>query len=277
MKRKTMFLTGIIAVVVIVAALFFIYASNAYSGYEKAYDKLFKTGSMEMNVTADIKMDSKDIKAAGNMKTSNANGLVTFLYDMNANNQHIVMFSDGVKVYRELNGEKTVMSAGSKPSQGERGKFDISLLENEFASMIEAGKIKELQILEKTGENLVTKVNTEKTATGKRYEITVSDQIATKVFQTMVNEQVDKNAGPEVSKPKFTLNSFNYYVNENSDGYLSGINYLAELDMVLPASLTQEPSDRTVKLSIDLKISFVNPGKPVSFTLPDTSGYTPQQ
>jgi hypothetical protein len=277
MKRKTMLVAGVVVVVAVVAVLLVSYLTNPYSGYERAYDKLFKTGSMELNLTADVKLDSKDIKATGNMKTQNANGLVKFIYKLNANNQDITMFSDGTNVYKEAEGQKTMMKAGSKPAQGERAKFDMAMFENQFATMIEAGKLKDIQLLEKVTENLATKVNTEKTADGKRYEIILSDTLATKVFQSLVNEQVDKNMGAATDKPKFTLNSFKYYATENAGGYLSGINYLADVVAVMPASLTGESADKTIKMNIDIKMEVVNPGQAVAVTLPDTAGYVEQK
>lgn len=274
MKKKITIFTGIAVVVIAIAVLAIAYLTNAYSSYERAYDKLFKTGSMELKLTSTVNMDNKEIKTTGTMKLANDKGVMKFVADMFANGADIKMFSDGKYVYRDIDGQKTKMEIGGKPSQGEKGAFDMKLLEQEFANLLEPGKIKETKILDKVDESYVSKITKKSISTGKQYTIKLSDKVADTVFEALVNSQ--KDSGANVSKPEFTKKSFDFFVFENKKGYLCGMNYVVDMDMKLPASLTNESSDKKSKVKINMKVEVVNPGQAVKVVIPDTNGYDMQ-
>jgi hypothetical protein len=69
--------------------------------------------------------------------------------------------------------------------------------------------------------------------------------------------------------PTFALRDFEYVAHENASGALDRISY------VLSSDVTTQEGLKDVR--VDLAIEIPNPGTQVSFTIPDTAGYTKNQ
>ena len=266
MQKKIIILGGIVAVVVI-AAIFLFLGNTPYNGYASAFNKLYNSGSMECNFTSKVTMDSTDTTATGNMKMTF--DTKKFYYKMTANNSTITQFYDGTYIYQDNGTKKTKFKAGEK-TQETKGEFDMQYYEQEFASLIEAGKIKSSGLIDKLNENIITSINKTASGSDKKYEITLANQITTKYLESLLNE----TSGTD--KPTVKLNSFKYIATENASGFISSINYLIDCQITLPASLTKESAEKKLATKIDLKMDVVNPGTKAEVTLPDSSAYTQQ-
>lgn len=267
MKSKVTIIAAVVVVVVIAAAAYF-YMSTPYTGYSSAFSNLTKAGSMEYNTNVKITSDGKTTSATGNMKIKGLNGgNVNFINVMNIDGAQISQFSDGKYIYKDNGGEKTKFEIGVQlPQMEDKGEFNFDYFLKEFSGLLDASKIKELQIADKLDQSIIEKISKKSVGGKTQYDVELAAQLVNNLINSLTNsgEAVGQN-------PEYKLNSFKYSATANSSKCIDSITYNADLDVTFPASLTGGADD-TKSMQVELTLDITNPG-PVDFSLPDTSGY----
>lgn len=275
-NKKIALIAGAVVLITIVSVILISYFTNSYIKYAAAYKKLFNSGSLECNFTAETDVDSKSFKSSGNMKIKqNDKGQMMFLLDVTSDDSKLTEFTDGKYIYNDVNGEKTKLKIGEKSTvlqqdQSSNEKFDIDLYEQKLSSFLEAGKIKDLKLIDIVDSKYIKKIQSKTISTGKQYTITFADELSSSLSSVFEDVQTNNNNS---EKAKINIKTIKCTFNENSSGVLSGANYAISFDTVLPSGLTGEDKDKTLPVKINIKMTFVNPGSAVDFSLPSTDGY----
>jgi hypothetical protein len=189
-----------------------------------------------------------------------------------------IQFSDGNYLYILQGDNKLKYSikddggSGDGPSepQAPEGEeqtapaFDTSGFLGDFASMLEAGKIKELGLLSPIERAAVTKT----TKNGDVYTLEVSDAIVKKFLNTMAEDQAGTSDTIQVSD----LKDFKYTATIKN-GVVTANTYSCSVTVKVPGSLMSDGNAVSYKLSLSIKVEYNNPGQAVSITLPSTEGY----
>ena len=94
MKQK---MIGVAAIVVLLGSLSGCgnKTSDAYSGYEAAYQAMTKSGGLETNFTLELEGDGTSFDSIGNMKLVNESNTTKLYYEMEVGDDTIIQFSDG--------------------------------------------------------------------------------------------------------------------------------------------------------------------------------------
>jgi len=267
MNKKV--LVVIIIVVVIAAAVgaYLLFSSGSYSQYSKAFDNTFAANSMELDTSVKAVLDDgTSISSSGNFKLKNMNTTPQFINTMTIGGEKITQFSDGKFVYTDDGSNKNKISLGDEPTpkQQERSSSDFSFeaYVSEFSGLLDASKIKQLNALEAVAEKYVDKISAENVSGGTKYIVTLLPQAVDELVDNFLNENLsDKNMSPTV-----TLNAITYSATVSS-GYVSEVAFKIDMDVIAPGESTVR------RAVVDFAINPVNPGKSVSFDLPDTAGY----
>ena len=273
MKSKQLMIIIAVVVVVVIAAAALLFTSSAYSGYSSAFNKTTKSGAMEYNTGVKATMDGTTKTATGNMKIQNlGKSDVKFINTLDINGQEIKQYTDGAYIYQDDGQTQTKYKVGSKPPMPEKpGDFNMEYYVQEFSSLLDASKLKELNIADKTAQNYVKKITKKSSGGETEYDITLASQLVQDLANAAINSAGDDSsqANPTISK----VNSFTYTAMENSSKYINKIIYTADFDMVFPAALTGG-SDETKNIKLELTLDIVNPGQTVTVSLPaDLSNY----
>ena len=140
--------------------------------------------------------------------------------------------------------------------------FNTEKFLEEISGMLEAGKIKEMGVLDPIPSKYIKEI-TEKDGV---YTITFPDEFLNTFLDIIVAEQIDLDGtGIEFSK----LKNFKCISKENSDGYLNSIQYKGTTTVTVPADLMESGKEETFELDINLKIKIKNPGKAVDVEIPN--------
>ncbi len=269
MKGKKLVIIIVAAVVVVAAAVVavVVYSTNPYTSYARAFDKTTSVGSLEFNTAMTATMGGETTTATGNMKLRDFSGPnVNFLNTMDIGDQTITQFCDGENIYQDNGGEQTAFAVGDQPQPAEKGEFSMEAFLQEFSGLLDASKLKDLQIADKLDSNIIQ--NIEKS--GSNYNVTLAPQLVDELAASLINSSMEEGA----DNPTVSVNSFSYVAHEDANGYIDTITYKADMDVTIPASLSGEDRDITENVELDVALQVVNPGKPVNFDLPDTDGYT---
>lgn len=249
--------------------------SDDYTEYKAAYNKITANGGLDADIDATVTMDGETNAYYGNFKLDSVNN--NLYYEMSANGQTTTQFSDGSYLYTERGNEKVkyALDGSTKPTdtpsqdsedkapQKDAPEFSTSEFLNQFASFLDAGKIKELGLLDPIDKIAVTKT----TKDGDTYTLEVSESITKQFLNTMIQEQ----AGDDSVKIE-DLENFSYTATKSGD-YISKVVYSGDTTVTVPASLMSNGKEKEYTLSFKIQISFNNPGSEVTITLPDAKDY----
>ncbi|MCL2034049.1 MAG: hypothetical protein FWG94_04870 [Oscillospiraceae bacterium] len=263
-KKAIISVCIVLLLVAAAAAVYFIYSSSGYSAYSGAFKKTFNTDSMELNTSVKAVVDGATVSSTGNFKLKGMNTTPQFLNVMTVGGQTVTQFSDGVYIYTDDGQSKNKMEMGATPDphrEKENAQFSMDSYLSEFSSLLDASKIKELNSLEPVAERYVEKISVSNVSGGKRFEVTLLPAAIDELVGTFISEKLSNELSPEVAWKSVV------YTATVSNGYVSEIAFKLNLDVT--------PPNETVlrDVTVDFIISPVNPGRPVAFDLPDTSGF----
>ena len=264
---------SLIIAMLLLCAILLAACGDAYTSYSAAYKNISANGGIEAKIATTLTMDGETQTYSGNMKIDNKNNRL--FYEMSSDGKTTTQFSDGSYLYVDRGGEKIKYSlSGGKPSdtpsQQDGGKpaeapgFNTSDFLNQFASFLDAGKIKELGLLDPMNKSVVTKT----TQDGSTYTLQVSDAVVKKFLNTLaVNE-----SGTSDTVQIKDLKNFKYTATVK-DNVVTGVTYSGDVDVNVPASIMSTGSAADYSVSLNIKIDFVNPGSAVTVELPATDEY----
>ena len=272
MKSKLVLIIIITVVAIGVIVGIIAYSSNAYTGYAAAFSNSTKQTSMEYDTSLKATLDGETTTATGNMKIRDIMTKVNFINEMTIDGNKIVQFTDGDYIYVDDGQSKTKFKIGEQPETqpkgDDKGGFSMDYYIQEFSILLDASKIKDLKINERLNQNIVQKITKENAGDNVKYEVTLAPQLVNDIFDTVISDQF----ADEVS-PKCSLKSFKYTALANKSKLMDSIVYYIDMDVTFPAALTGEASDDKKSMQLELTMKYINPGKPVSFDLPSTSGF----
>lgn len=256
-------------------------SSNAYSGYETAYKNMTKSGGLECNFILDLDGDGQSIDSTGNMKLVSEENATKLYYEMQLGSDTIIQFSDGAYIYTDDGENKTKSAIGGAKEQErkennnlsekeEESEFNTEAFFQEFSGMLEAGKIKEMGLLDQIPKKYVKEVKVTQQGDEKKYEFSFSNQMVETFLNIMIRDQV-KNG--ENTLTFGDLEDFIYDVTENKNGIIRQIHYSGKVTVTVPAALMTSGEEKEFDLNVNLIMDVVNPGEKVNLEIPDTSGY----
>ena len=281
MKRNTCKAIAILMTIALIAGLSACGGGGStsdYDAYATAYRRVTAEGGMDVDLSVKLNMNGTDKEASGNFKVDNSGDNTILYLSLDIDGEHTTQFSDGVNMYTDARGQKVRYPLGEKqervkekddpqPTEENAGAptFDTNSFLKEFASFLEAGKIKELGLLEPLNSAAVSKTTRE----GNDYTLTVSDAITTRYLNTLAsNVMADEEETVEVKD----LKDFTYKATVEND-YVTKLNCTGSMTVLIPASISDTGAEASYDLTIDLTASFNNPGQAVTITLPSTDGY----
>lgn len=275
-KRGGMVSMAFASVAVVGAMTLGACGGDAYSEYAAAYNQISAKGGIDANIDAKVTMDGETKEYSGNFKVDNTNNAI--YYEMTSDGQTTTQFSDGTYLYTERGDQKTKYELGgnkptSAPSQNSKGQkpekegeapeFKTAEFLNEFSSFLDAGKIKELGLLEPIDGIAVSKT----TKNGDVYTLEVADSIVKKFLNTMATEQAGDDTVQVTDLQNFTYNA------TVKDGVVTKTSYSGDMTVNVPGSLKSDGKDAEYTLNFEIDLEFVNPGSTVNITLPDSSEF----
>ena len=274
MKKTSLFV--MLAMLLICTVLLSGCGGDKYDSYASAYNKLWANGGIDANISADLKMDSESKHFDGNFKVDNTKNMI--YYEMQTSEGKTIQFSDGSYLYTEQGDKKIKYPLGGggdpKPTQEQQNlegeanvevpEFNTSDFLNDFSSMFEASKIKELGLFDPIAKAAVTKT----TKNGDVYTLEVSDALV-KIF---VNKLAVKQTGKEDTVQVTEMKNFKYTATIKS-GVVNATTYSGDVTVKVPGSLMSSGEDKEYQVTFNITMDFVNPGQAVSITIPSTDGY----
>lgn len=271
-SKQILIIVGVLVIVVVAAILLF--TTGAYTGYASAYDNTFKTGSFEFNTKITAECDGNSTESTGNLKVKDTSGDSTFINEMTLNGVKITQFKSGNYFCQDNGIERTkfVIDASKKPEMQEdqkQGNFSIDGYLQEFASLLDASKIKELNIAEKINQNMIEKITKSSSNGSTVYDVTLATQLVNDLAASLVNSAGASSGSPN---PSVNVGGFKYTTTVNGSNYIENINYTINLAVTFPAELTGG-AEETKNIDLQLALTTVNPGQPVDFTVPDANDY----
>ena len=271
--KKSMNLTIVaVLIAVIVLAVPAQGLCSTYSEYAAAFQKTMGASSFAFDTAITAVMDENTTTGTGSMKirgldTPNVN----FINIFTVGDETFTQFSDGQNVYMEVNGEKRKFGIGQSPeAQGEaQGKegFSADSYIQEFTALLDASQIRQSGILTLIEERFVRDIK----KNGDIYEMAFPSTITAYLLQNLFTAESSLE-GDKGINPTASLQDTKYSVTIK-DGYLETMVIDVLADVTFPAALTGEEQDATKPVQLTLTLTFVNPGQPVEFELPDTAGY----
>lgn len=252
---------------------------DAYSGYNSAYKKMSETGSL--NVLFSLKVDdgSQSMSSTGNMKMNSKNEVY---YEMTINGKDIMQYVQNGEVHTFVDGQEQVSStsntnqgaerANPEGGQGEPNEktdntgFNSAKFLEEFSGILEAGKIKEMGVMDPIPKNYISKITSSQSGSDTVYTMTFPEEFLKTLLNKMVKEQM-QSSGDALSFD--TLKDFECIAKENSKGYLYSIEYKGYTTVTVPGDYTNSGSEETFDLHIDLVMEIQNPGTAVDVVIPE--------
>lgn len=249
---------------------------DAYSGYSEAYKKTSSVGSL--NVVFELSVDDGEetVESNGNMKMNSSNEVY---YEMAINGKEILQYVQNGEIHTFIDGVEQVSSTDktdqgpekADPNGGEgqanektdSTSFDTSKFLEEFSGMMEAGKIKEMGVLDPIPSKYVKSITSEKSGSDTVYTMTFPDEFLKVLLTTMAKEQLE---GDYLSFD--ALKDFSCVSKANSDGYIYFIQYKGYTTVTVTGDLMTSGADESFDLHIDLQMTIQNPGTPVEVEIP---------
>ena len=252
-------------------------SNDSYSAYKKAYQAMSAPGSLNADIGLTLVTEEETVNAQGNMKMNKDGAMY---YEMKVGDTNVIQFlKDGV-LYSEVNGVKTTYDTKGKenekpkaedgsPQKEDGAGFELTMFLEEFASMLEAGKIKEMGLLDPIPQEVIKKIDVTEDGNGKQYKLEMPDSFVEKLFNVMIEEQVSNEA---YALSFSNLKDFSCVMHVNKSGVLDGMSYAGTTDVTVPAALTKA-GEETIHMDLALTVSIKDAGSKVEVPAPDTSGY----
>ena len=277
MKTAKRIYTFALALVMVLACTACGGKGDAYTGYSEAYKKTSSVGSL--NVVFELSVDTGDesMESNGNMKMNSSNEVY---YEMAINGKEILQYVRDGEVHTFIDGTEQVSSVDktdkgpekADPNGGEgqdnektgSSAFDTEKFLEEFSGMMEAGKIKEMGVLDPIPSKYVKSITSEKSGNDTVYTMTFPEEFLKTLLDTMAKEQLE---GDYLSFD--ALKDFSCVSKANSDGYIYFIQYKGYTTVTVTGELMTSGEDETFDLNIDLQMTIQDPGTPVEVTFPD--------
>lgn len=252
--------------------------NSAYSDYSAAYKKTSSVGSL--NVLFDLTVDngSETVQSSGNMKMNSNNEVY---YEMELNGKQISQYVQNGSVHTFVDGTEQISSTDSKDKGPEKADpdggegqpnektdataFNSEKFMEEFSGMLEAGKIKELGVLDPVPSKYIKDITASKNGGETSYTMTFPDEFLNVFLKTVTSEQTAVN-GDYISFDE--LKDFQCIAKENSDGYISAIEYKGYTSVTVSGDLMESGEEEKFDLTIDLKMDIQNPGTAVEVVIP---------
>lgn len=274
MKKKR--ILKMAAILTLTVSMLTACGGSGYDTYASAYKKVTANGGMDADFDVSLKMDGTTKKGSGNFKLDTSDGNNILYYEMDVDGSKVTQFSDGSYIYTDAGGNKTKYSMNAKPSGSANSEaaqkeasqsFSTEAFLSEFASFLEAGKIKELGLLSPIEKAAVTKTS-EKDGV---YTLSFSDSLVKKYLNTMISNETQASGGDTLTIDKLT--DFKYKATVKKD-IVTNVEYSGTIAVKVPASLMESGKEADYDLDFTIQIKFVNPGDAVSINIPSTDGYT---
>lgn len=269
----------IIAIGMCVAMMFTAVAcgnTDGYQKYKEAYQAMTKPGSLDVNLSLELVTADDTIVADGNMKMNKDGNMY---YEMTVGDTEVVQFTKDGTLYCEIDGVKSSYSTsgknerpkedGGNTSKEERSGFEITAFMEEFATMLEAGKIKEMGLLDPISEAAVKSVEVKEASDGTEYVLDVPESFVEKLFNIMIEEQVSDEA---FALSFSNLENFSCTMHSNKDGILDKMKYSGITDVTVPEALTGK-TEEVIPMEITLSVEILNPGTAIEIPEMSTEGY----
>lgn len=259
---------------------------DAFDTYTTAYRNVMAKKGFDADLEGTFSMDGETKTVSGNFKVDDSGDKTILLLQVGLDGENITQFSDGEYLYTDARGTKTKNKLGEKSSQedsrqdpegGPNGgpdggpgeqksgpEFTVSDFLEEFASCMEAGKIKELGLLSPLEKNYVAKT----TVNGNKYNLAVSDAVLSKVLEILSSSI---NMGGD-SVTLSDLRDFNYEA-VVEDKFVTSVTYSGKMTATVPASVSGTGEEKAYDLDMTIKATFNDPGSQVTITLPSTEGF----
>jgi len=269
-KRTTIAIAVILLLSLLTTSCSLLSGYNDYSSYTSAFKKTFDTDSMELGTTVKASLDGgTSMTSTGTFKLKGMKSSAPqFINVMTINGQTVTQFCDGQTVYTDdgTEGGKNKMSIGTSndpqpQAQKQNAEFSYDSYISEFSSMIDAGKIKEMNTIEPIAEKYVDKITTKDVDGGKQYDVVLLPAIIDELKDKFLNEGSSNQNSPTVDFDTIT------YTAIVKDGYIAQITFNFNLGITAPGDTAAQ------KATVELTIKPVNPGTAVSFDLPSTDGF----
>lgn len=251
---------------------------DAYGGYSAAYKKMSEPGSLNVMFDLSVNDGSQTVTSNGNMKMNSDNEVY---YEMKINGKEIMQYVQNGEVHTFVDGTEQVASTDNKDQGAEKANpdggegqpnektdntgFNSEKFLEEFSGILEAGKIKEMGVLDPIPKNYISKISSSESGSDKVYTMTFPDEFLVKLLNAMVKEQVE-TSGATLSFD--TLKDFECIAKENSDGYLYAIEYKGYTTVTVPGEYMSSGEDENFDLHIDLQMEIQNPGTAVEVVIP---------
>lgn len=251
--------------------------SDAYSDYSAAFKKTASVGSLNVLFDLTVQDGSDTMVSTGNMKMNSSNQVY---YEMEINGNQIMQYVDNGEVHTFVDGEEQVASISNKDTGTERGNpdgegqgnektdstgFNSQRFLEEFSGILEAGKIREMGVLDPISSKYIKTISSAKEGSDVVYTMTFPNEFLT----TLLNVIIDEQLGSSGSSVEFSnLKDFQCISKENSKGYLYFIEYKGYTTVTVPADLMDSGAEDSFDLYIDLKMDIQNPGTAVDVVIP---------
>lgn len=271
---KTIAAIGLAGCMVLMAACS---SNDKYEDYQEAYQAMSAPGSLDADITLDLVTDTETVKASGNMKMNQEGSMY---YELKVGSTNVVQFVKDGTLYSDVDGVKATYDTKSKsgekprtesgePMKEEGSGFNLSDFLEEFASMLEAGKIREMGLFDPIPKEVVKNVTVSESGDGKEYVLELPESAVEKLFNTMIEEQVSNEA---YALQFDNLSDFNCTMHVNGSGVLDGMYYAGKTNVTVPAELAGG-SEEKIPLDVVIRITLNNPGSSIEVPAPDTSGF----
>ena len=142
--------------------------------------------------------------------------------------------------------------------------FDASSFLSEFASFLDAGKIKDMGLLTPLSKLVVS----ETTVNGNVYSLDVNESIVSTYLDSLKSSIMADPDKLEIEK----LDNFAYETTIEGD-YVTNVKYAGDLVVNIDSSISPTGEDVTYTLKLEILVKFNNPGGEVDITLPSTEDY----
>lgn len=251
---------------------------SAYSDYSSAYKKMSEPGSLDVKFALAVDDGSQTVNSSGDMKMNSSNEVY---YEMTINGKDIVQYVKDGQVHTIVDGDEQLASTNDKdkgvqkPDADNAGEsnektdstgFNSEKFLEEFSGMLEAGKIKEMGVLDPIPQKYISEITSSKSGSDTVYTMTFPDEFLKTLLNAMISEQTE-DSGTALSFD--ALKDFECVAKENSDGYLYAIEYKGYTTVTVPAEYVTSGSDETFDLNIDLNMEIQNPGTAVEVVIPE--------
>lgn len=254
---------------------------DAYTGYSEAYKKTSSVGSLNVKFELTVDNGDESMQSGGNMKMNSSNEVY---YEMAINGKEILQYVQNGEIHTFIDGTEQVSSTdktdqgperadpnsgGPEGGEGQANEktdstsFDTEKFMEEFSGMLEAGKIKEMGVLDPIPSRYVKNITAEKSGNDTVYTMTFPEDFLKRLLNTMTKEQLE---GDYLSFD--SLKDFSCISKANSDGYIYFIQYKGYTTVTVTGDLMSSGEDETFDLNIDLQMTIQEPGTPVEVEIP---------